>query len=414
MTGRSRLNAACGLLMLAASLSAAAADAPPARVHPGIEVFLSRYTGLVKGKRVGLVTNPTGVDGQRRPTVDLLRRHPDVNLVALFAPEHGIRGDIEAGAPVPGGRDPVSGLPVFTLYGGKDHKPPAAGLAKIDVMIYDIQDVGSRAYTYIWHMAECMSGCAAAGKAFIVLDRPNIFGANTIDGPVTERQHLSFIGLYPVPRVYGMTAGELARYLNVEERIGARLTVIPMLNYRRGMIWRQTGLPWVPTSPNVPTPEAAAGFAATGTIGELSSFNIGLGSRWPFQIVAAPWLDATRSAAQLNALGLPGVRFQAFRHRPTRGMFTGQDVNALFIQVTQPALFRPTTTEVNVLCHLQRTYPGKIAWDPAKTPIFDKAMGTTSVRRGIIANTDPKQIVASWTPDLRTFLEKRQKYLIYK
>jgi uncharacterized protein YbbC (DUF1343 family) len=384
------------------------------RVLVGVEVFLARHTGLVKGKRVGLVTNPTGVDGQRRPTVDLLRRHPDVNLVALFAPEHGIRGDIEAGAPVPGGRDQGSGLPVFTLYGGKDHKPPPQGLALIDVMIYDIQDVGSRAYTYIWHMAECMSGCAAAGKAFIVLDRPNIFGGNTIDGPVSEAKYLSFIGLYPVPRVYGMTAGELARYLNAEERINCRLTVVPMANYRRGMVWRQTGLPWVPTSPNVPTPEAAAGFAATGTIGELNALNIGLGSRWPFQIVGAPWIDGARSAAQLNALGLPGVRFVPFRHRPERGIFKGQDITALFIQVTDPRVFRPTTTEVQVIAHLQRTYPGRITWDPATFSIFDKAMGTASVRAGLQAGTPPEHIVASWTPALRAFLAKRQKYLIYK
>lgn len=391
------------------SASARAAD----RVYVGVEVFLAHYTNLVKGKRVGLVTNPTGVDGQRRATVDLLRRHPEVNLVALFAPEHGIRGDIPAGAPVPGGRDRISGLPVFTLYGGKDHKPPPQGLALIDVMIFDIQDVGSRAYTYIWHMAECMSGCAAAGKSFIVLDRPNVYGAQVVDGPVTEQKYLSFIGLYPVPRVYGMTAGELARYLNTEHHLGCQLTVIPMLNYRRGMHWRQTGLPWVPTSPNVPTPEAAYCFAATGTIGEMSCLNIGLGSDRPFQMVGAAWLDAPRRAAELNALGLPGVRFVPFRQRPQRGMFAGQDIGALWLQVTNPATFRPATTEVAMISLLRRAYPGQVRVPTDKAAVFDKAMGTASVRRGLEAGTDWRALVAAWNPALQVFLAKRQKYLIY-
>ena len=386
-----------------------------ARVYSGLEVFLARHTKLVRGKRVGLITNQTGVDAKLNSAVDLMRSNPNVNLVALFAPEHGIRGDVRAGLNVPGGKDPKTGIPVYTLYGSGGHRPSKAALSKVDVLIYDIQDVGSRAYTYIWHLAECMSAAAAAGKTVIVLDRPNPLGAAVVDGPVSEKAYLSFIGLYPIPRVYGMTVGELARYLNTEEKIHCKLMIVPMVNYRRGMSWSQTGLPWVPTSPNIPTPEAACAFAATGTIGETGCLSIGIGYTLPFQLVAAPWINAENMSASLNRLGLQGVRFRPIHYKPFYAAYANKFVQGVQLVITNPARFRPATTETAIICHLQARYssPRAFRWRADKIAGFDKAMGTSSVRRGVAAGVPYRSIVDSWRRKLNAFRRKRLKYLIY-
>jgi uncharacterized protein YbbC (DUF1343 family) len=385
-----------------------------ARVYTGLEVFLHKYTNLVKGKRVGLITNPTGVNAKLTSTVDLLKADPRVNLVALFAPEHGIRGNVRAGENVAGGKDSKTGLPVYTLYGANGHRPSKAALAKVDVLIYDIQDVGSRAYTYIWHLAECMSAAKDAGKSVIVLDRPNPLGANVVDGPVTERKYLSFIGLYPIPRVYGMTVGELARYLKGEERINCNLTVVPMWNYKRGMSWEQTGLPWVPTSPHIPTPEAACCFACTGTIGELGIINIGIGYTLPFQCIAAPWIDAEFTSRSLNSMKLPGVVFRPIYYKPFYAAYKDKNISGVQIHVINPAVFKPTTTEVAILTHLKKHYPRDFRILADKIKMFDKAMGTATVRQEISAGWNYQQIATKWQPEVNRFRLKRRKYLIYK
>lgn len=387
-----------------------------ARVYTGLEVFLAKYTNIVKNKRVGLITNPTGVNANLVATVDLLKKHPNVNLVALFAPEHGIRGNVRAGMNVKNGRDKQTGLPVYTLYGGKNHRPTKDSLSKVDVLVYDIQDVGSRAYTYIWHLAECMSAAAEAGKTVIVLDRPDVFGANIVDGPISEKTYLSFIGLYPIPRVYGMTVGELARYLNSEENIRCHLQIVPMINYKRGMTWKETGLPWVPTSPHIPTPEAACCFAATGTIGEIGCVNIGIGYTIPFQAIAAPWINADYTATALNRLKLPGVRFKPTHYRPFYAVYAQQDIQGVQIYVTDPEKFKPATTEVAIICHLRDTYSGvrKFRWRQDKVATFDKAMGTASIRKEILTGWHYRKITGSWEPALSKFRKKRKKYLIYR
>lgn len=401
-------------VVLAVVVIMAALEEAEGRVYTGLEVFLARHLNLVKGKRVGLVTNPTGVDGGLRSTIDLLKANKHVNLVALFAPEHGIRGNVRAGEMVGDETDDKTGLPVYTLYGGGGHKPKQGDLRKIDVMIFDIQDVGSRAYTYVWHLAECMSAAAKGGKPVIVLDRPNPLGATVVDGPITRKRYLSFIGLYPVPRVYGMTIGELARYLNERERIGCRLTIVPMLNYRRGMSWAETGLPWTPTSPHIPTPEAACCFAATGTIGELGIVSIGIGYTLPFQAIAAPWMDAEHAAATLNGLKLPGVRFRPIHYEPYYAAFSGKTIHGVQLHVTDPAKFRPTTTEVAILCYLKSRYPNHFSWSSEKSKMFDKAMGTATVRLAIQDGKPYQTIANSWGPELRRFNAIRKKYLIYK
>ncbi len=388
-----------------------------ARVYSGLEVFLSKYLYLVKGKRVGLVTNQTGVNADKISTVNLLYKNPNIRLVALFAPEHGIRGNVKAGETVPGGKDPYTGLPIYTLYGANGHRPTREALATIDVLVYDIQDVGSRTYTYIWHLAECMTAAAQNGKTVIVLDRPNPLGASTVDGPVVDPELLSFIGLYPVPRVYGMTVGELALYLNTEEKIKCSLFVVPMMNYRRGLAWSQTGLPWIPPSPNIPTPESAYTYAATGTLGETGSINIGIGTL-PFQLVAASWLDANSACTALNSLRLPGVMFVPLKYRTVKGNEASD--YAVQIVVTNPPIFRPATTEIAILCYLKKAYPQRFSWMPdgkkERLLKFDKAMGTSLVRRAIDAGWDYRTIMQTCDRNVaaQNFMMKRGKYLIYK
>jgi uncharacterized protein YbbC (DUF1343 family) len=379
-----------------------------ARVYTGLEVFLAKYQNIVKGKRVGLITNQTGRDAKGRSAIDLLYNSPNVNLVALFAPEHGIRGKIKAGEHVDSGRDRKTGLPIYSLYGGKDHKPSKASLNKIDVLLYDIQDVGARPYTYVWHMAECMKAAAESGKTMIVLDRPNPDGASVVDGPVNEKKYISFIGLYQVPYVYGMTVGELAHYLNIEEKIKAKLYIVPMQNYRRGMSWKQTGLPWIAPSPNIPSPQSAYCFATTGAIGELKLVRIGIGTKAAFRVISASWLKPKFTAAALNNDRLPGVKFVPVRLK---------GVNAVLIHVTNPAVYRPFTTAIAILCHLRNSYPAKLISalkNKKSVKAFNKAVGTDKIlkylsRKGI----SYKNIVSSWNSELKQFNVKRKKYLIY-
>ena len=383
------------------------------RVYSGLEVFLGYYTKFVEGKRVGLATNHTAVDFQRRHIADILKADKRVNLVCLFAPEHGIRGDIEAGKEVPDMKDPRTGLQVYSLYGKNGHRPTKKQLDQIDVMIFDMQDVGSRAYTYVWHMAEVMSACAEFGKTVIVLDRPNPLGGEMVDGPVREEQFKSFIGLYAVPRVYGMTMGEMALYLNTEEKINCDLKVIPMGNYRRGMSFSETGLPWIPPSPNIPTPDSACCFAATGTIGELKTMNIAVGTPLSFQVVSAPWMNAQTSAEELNALKLPGVTFipvtGAVRKLKGDGMV---DLSGVQMQLTSVKAFKPATTELAVMCYVKSRYPAKFYCMPGQEGIFDKAMGTSDVRLSVLQGQPYTTIAARWKAGIDQFKVKRAKYLM--
>ena len=382
----------------------------------GVDVFMRGHTELLKGHRVGLVTNQTGVDARGVPTIDLLHNHPGINLVALFSPEHGIRGKVAAGERVSDDVDRRTGLRINSLYGANGHRPSPEMLAGVDTLVYDIQDVGSRAYTYIWSLAEVMAACGTLGKTVVVFDRPNPLGGNVVDGPIVEKKWLSFIGLYPIPRVYGMTVGELARYLNAEYDLNCRVVVIPMAGYRRDMSWKDTGLTWLPSSPNIPTPESAVGFAATGTIGTLNGLHIGIGTRWPFQFVGAGWLDAVKSAAVLNRYNLPGVTFVPISFVAESGSQKGKTVNAVFLQVDDPTRFLPTTTETIILDHLTQTYPNNFKWptDAKVRSGFDKATGTSSLRESLERGVEVQTIRNGWKADIDQFKARRQRYLIYR
>ena len=380
-----------------------------ARVYTGLEVFLNKYTNIVKGKRVGLITNPTGVDFYLRSTIDVLKSNPNVNLVALFAPEHGIRGDVSAGENFRGGYDKKTGLRIYSLYGGKDHRPPAGSLDKVDILIYSIQDIGCRSYTYIWHLAECMSAAAAKGKPVIVLDVPNPLGAVQIDGPIIENKYRSFIGLYPIPYVYGLTVGELALYFKRVIGIKCQLYIVPMANYRRGMSWAQTGLPWVPTSPQIPSPESASCYSVTGALGTLGVVGIGIGYTLPFQVVAAPWINSAHMTSYLNRLGLRGIRFREIHFKPYFGLFKGKQTHGVQLHITDNAKFKPTTCTVAILYYLQKYCRPHFRWRQERINGFDKAMGTAKVRKMIQKGYSYKNIVRSWQPGLNNFAAKVRK-----
>ena len=384
-----------------------------AKVSNGLEVFLQQHTALVKGKRVGLLTNQTGINSSMKASVDLFKADPRIDLRILFAPEHGIRGNIAAGENFGNTRDPKTGLMVYSLHGGKDHRPTKEALDKIDVLIYNIQDIGCRSYTYIWHMAECMSACAAAGKPVIVLDVPNPMGGQSIDGPIIEDKYRSFIGLYPIPYCYGLTAGELARYLNKEQNINCKLYIVPMANYRRGMNWSETGLPWVPTSPNVPNVRSAQGYPTTGLIGTLSMVNIGLGFA-PFEIIAAPWINAEHMAGYLNAQKIPGMKFIPYTCIPEKGFMAGKRINGVRISISDAAVCRPVMAAVVILCYLQKYCSKDFKWQPDKFQGFDKAMGTAKVREMIMAGESYKTIIAAWEKPLNAYRAKASQYKIYK
>ncbi len=382
----------------------------------GLEVFLDGYTHLVQGKRVALLTNQTGRDAQGRSTIDLLYRHPNVRLVKLFAPEHGIRGKLEAGEFFGSDTaDRQTGLPIVSLYAGAGgFRPRKEHLADVDVLIYDIQDVGSRAYTYIWSLVEAMTACGEHDVAVIVLDRPCPFGANTIDGPLCNPRIKSLLTRFPLPRVYGMTVGELAAYFNRMHKLKCHLTVIPMAGYRRGMRFEATGLKWTASSPNIPNLNAARCFPATGTIGVTGQVHIGIQTNGPFQLVGAPWLRSSAAARDLNKLKLPGVLFGAASFRSVRGLFKGKIVHAVLLRITHAAKLRPATTELAILLYLTRRYPRKFRWEEGRRQAFDRAMGTSSVRQAIERGDSLETILKRWAKQQAIFKKDRKRYLIYK
>ncbi len=376
----------------------------------GVDVFLEHHTHLVADARVGLITNPTGRTKTGTTTIAALQQHPDVNLVALFALEHGIKAKAKAGEHV---RDTqMDSLSVYSLYGsGRSLK---SSLDKIDVIIYDIQDVGSRAYTYIWSLTKIIKAAGEHHKRVIVLDRPNPLGGLTVDGPISEKKWLSLVaGLYPVPRAYGLTVGELARYLNREHMLACSLTVVPMKGYQRNTHWADIGREWVPPSPNIPSPQAAICFAATGTIGALGTVHIGIGTDMPFQIVGAPWINAEKTARDLNAMQLPGVEFQPLIFEPDTWLFRNKKVQAIFLNIKDPIAFRPTRTEISILAHLVATYPEfKIPKDRYER--FDHPMGTSTVREALLKGESAREIWERWEVGLEEFSVVREKYLLYK
>lgn len=396
---------------LAASLAARAGGAPlpPANVTLGDEVFLREVWRDLGGRRAGIVTNQTGVTSQLETVVDSIRRNPAIRLRAIYAPEHGFRGDRPAGAYVASYADPQTGLPVYSLYGAT-RKPSAAMLADVDVVLFDIQDVGDRAYTYISTLAYVMQAAREAHKEVWVLDRPNPIGGDVVEGPVLEPRFASFIGLYPIAFRHGMTVAELARMYNSRFDIGCTLRVIAMEGYRRTMQWPDTGLAWVQTSPNIPNWYTALLYPATGLI-ESAGVNNGTGSTKPFAYAGALGLDACKLAAYLNARPIPGVHFRAAAWSPQFGFWAGKDLSGVELLVVDPHAFRAVRTAVEILVAVRTLAPSVLSFHDVAG--LDKDWGTDDLRLGLQDGLDVEAILRRWSAATEAFEAARQPYLLY-
>ena len=398
--------------------------AHPVVVKPGVEVLRERgFEGLV-GKKVGLVTNPSGVDRNLMSTIDILYSAPGVELVALYGPEHGVRGDMYAGDKVNNSTDAVTGLPVYLIYGAT-RKPTAEMLEGIDVMVYDIQDVGARSYTFISSLGLVMEACAEKGIEVMVLDRPNPLGGEKIEGCYVEQPFNSFVSQYRIPYVYGLTVGELAVMINEEglnrgqkgdqESSQCKLTIIPMEGWTRDMLYEDTGLPWVLPSPNIPFKDTPMYYAAAGICGELAGFmNIGIGYTLPFQIFGATWLDPDKLKAKLDSYGLPGISFRTIWYKPFSGSQQGKLVKGLQYFFTDYENARLTDTQFYVMQAVAELYPDKKAFEVISGyGLFDKVCGTDYVRTEFKKRYNVTDIIEYWRKDEEDFRTLSQRYQIY-
>ncbi len=392
------------------------------KVTVGMDVLFStkKYRAQLKGKRVALVTNHTAVNGKMESSIDIVKHHAKkggYQLVALFGPEHGISGNAYAAEGVKHDKD-RDGIPVYSLH-GETRRPTEKMLQDVDLIIFDIQDVGTRSYTYISTLFYVMEEASKYGIDVIVTDRPNPLGGHTIDGPGVSEAWRSFIGYIDVPYVHGMTVGELARYFRAESKLSSTLMVVPMKGWKRRMTFRDTGLHWVPTSPNIPEEDTPFYYPATGLLGQLGLVSIGIGYTLPFKVVGAPWLDAYRLAKHLNAQKYPGVSFQPYIFRPMFGMYSGEECKGVRVVVTDRAAFLPTSTDYLIIGVLKALYPRRFeqALNSNKTrkELFCKAVGDSEAIR-IIEN----EKYISWKlrrlcfENAQAFKASRQKYLLYK
>ena len=400
------------------------ASAADVKVKTGIEVLRDRGFEGLAGKRVGLVTNPSGVDSQLRSTIDILFNAPEVNLVALYGPEHGVRGDVYAGGKISDSIDEVTGLPVYSLY-GTTRKPTQEMLKGIDVMVYDIQDVGVRSYTFISTLGLVMEACAPLGIEVMVLDRPNPLGGNKLEGCYVEQPFNSFVSQYKIPYVYGLTVGELAVLINEEglnrgqkgdqEPVKCKLSVVPMEGWKRDMLYEATGLPWVLPSPNIPFKDSPMYYAASGVCGELYGFmNIGVGYTLPFQVFGATWLDPVKLKTELESYGLEGVSFRTIWFKPFSGSQKGELVGGLQFFFTDYEKARITEVQFYVIQAVAELYPDKKAFEVINGyGLFDKVCGTNYVRKEFSKGYKVSEIIDYWRKDEDSFRILAQKYHIY-
>jgi uncharacterized protein YbbC (DUF1343 family) len=392
-------------------------DLPPgvngvAAVRPGIDVLLADSLHLVRGRRVGLITNHTGVGADGVSTIDRIFAHPDVQLVALFSPEHGIRGAVEAGMEVADETDPDTGIPIHSLY-GETLKPTPEMLEGLDALLFDIQDVGSRYYTYIYTMALAMEAAGEAAVQFIVLDRPNPVGGRLVQGNVLDPELSSFVGRYPVPMRHGMTPGELASLFRNAFGVDVDLRIVPLQGWTRDMLYSDTGLDWLAPSPNMPELESALHYPGT-CLFEGTNLSVGRGTDRAFQWIGAPWLDGDQLARILTDAQLPGVRFYPARFTPEApgdGKFDGIEVNGIRLEVIDPNIYDPTRAAIALLIESRRMSGDRWEWTPEH---FDRLAGTQRVRNGVELGESESDITREWGQDIEAFGELRDPVLIYR
>ena len=387
---------------------------------PGLEVLAARRFRPLAGREVGLVCNPTAVTRDLVHAADLLHSAPGVRLGAQFGPVHGVRGDAQYMAAVGGERDPRTGLPAHSLYGATaaSLRPSPAQLEELDVLVFDVQDVGARYYTYQATMMLCMEAAAEAGVAFIVLDRPNPIGGVLVEGPALRPGFESFCGLHDLAVRHGMTVGELALLFREERRLDVDLDVVPCRGWTRDLLHRDTGLPWVFPSPNMPTPETALVYPGICLL-EGTNLSEGRGTTRPFELLGAPWLDAHRLAADLAAERLPGVAFRPASFVPTWDKHAGVRCHGVDLVVTDPARFRPFRTGLAVVLHARAQDPARFAWrtEPYEfvsgVLAFDLLCGSSREREAIEGGASMGDLVAAYAAEERAFAARRAPHLRY-
>ena len=388
-----------------------------ANVRSGLDVLVSERASFLRGRRVALVSHQASVDARLLHAAPLLADLRAVTLTALWAPEHGLWGAPQDHAHIRFERDPLTGLPVHSLYGER-RTPTPAMLREVDTVVVDLQDVGARYYTFIWTTALVMRAAAAAGVEVVVLDRPNPLGGARVEGNVADPAYASFVGLYPLAIRHGMTIGEVAAYLNATHGFGCRLTVVAMRGWRRAMLWEDTGLPWVAPSPNMPTPDTARVYPG-GCLYEGTNLSEGRGTTRPFEWVGAPYLEAHAYADTLNALKLPGVVFRPARFTPTFHKWAGRQCDGVQIHVTDVARFKPYVTGLAVIAVARRLAPRNFAWrrppyefERKRLP-FDIICGTGEIRTAIERRRPLTEIERAWTRGLHAWMRARARYLMY-
>ena len=407
------------LFLLASCTQAPAADQaataattsaqPAAAVLPGIEVFLADVPPELRGKRVGLLTNHSGIDRSSTLDIDLIARHADLTLVALLAPEHGIRGDVADGERIADEVDAKTGVPVHSLYLAEDRGPTPAMLKDVDVLVYDLQEVGGRTWTYVSTMALSMQAAKKKGIPFVVLDRPNPIGGEIVEGALLDPRFKSFVGMYPIPARHGMTVGELATMFNQKYGIGANLIVVRVANWERSQWQDQTGLPWVNPSPNLRSLAALTSYPGS-VYFEGTNLTEGRGTDRPFEQIGASWLNAPEVARVMNAMRLPGIRFDAITMpmEPTARKFKGQTIPAIRFAVTDRQAYRPVRTSLLLIDEIRRQHPTDFAWSGT----IDRLTGSDRVRLAIEGGQLPA-LLEDWDREAAEFHESRKPYLLY-
>jgi len=388
------------------------------KVEPGVDVFFKEgFAAELKGKRVALVTNHTGVSSNLKPTYELFMQNSEgFKLVALFAPEHGFRGEVYADEVCEDAS--FKGIPVYSLY-GKTRRPTDKMLENVDVIVYDIQDIGTRSYTYATTLFYVMEEAAKRKIPVMVLDRPNPIGGQIVDGPMLEEKWRSFLGYVNIPYCHGMTIGELARFFNLEYKIGCNLSIVPMRGWKREMAFKDTALPWIPTSPNIPEADSPLFYATTGIIGSLGVVSIGIGYTLPFKVVGAPWIKAEAFAEALNGQKLSGVKFVPFYFRPHFGLYKGEGCEGVLIVVANKETFKPLTVQYLLLGVLKTMYPAHVKkaldnLDTSHKNHFCMACGNSQM---LSLLTEEKyaawKLIEYQKNDRDQFTIQRKKYLLY-
>lgn len=401
-------------LLVFAALSQSQAPVPQASpspvVRPGIEVFLSDVPAKLRGKRVGLITNHTGIDRAGTSDIDLIAAHKDLKLVALLAPEHGIRGTAEAGVKISDETDARTGVPIYSLYTSEDRGPTPAMLKDVDVLVYDLQEVGGRTWTYVSTMALAMQAAAKKQIPFVVLDRPNPIGGETVEGALLDAKFKSFVGMYPIPARHGMTVGELATLFNKQYGIGVDLIVARTANWRRSQWQDETGLPWVNPSPNLRSLAAVTSYPGS-VYFEGTNLTEGRGTDRPFEQIGAPWLKAGDVVRVMNEKRLPGIRFEAVTLTvdPTAAKFKGQTIAGIRFAITDRRAYRPVRTMLILIDEIRRRHLAEFAW--SKT--IDRLTGSDRVRLAIEGGRLPA-LLDDWDREAAEFSRARVPYLLYE